>query len=773
MAVQVSTGPNSLVALGINVGDVATLYGLARRVGNWLTAASGDQDFLALLDQDETDILQRKGLVDILRFNKIWGSQLTILANGRPETFTGKNAEKNLDRFSRFTAAMVCTVAALDAFLQLDVMRGVVKNVLLQLLQTTEWGEDVIASQFHNRINSWQSAGEVRGLSGKAREVRQSLVSSKQVLDGLMPVGESRIMADFLVWLLAGKTQTYVTPSSDVAGVAVCLSKLGIDVLNVEGLLEETQEAPCRLVYSPQASYPSKMSEESPYVPHPLSREPCTSVALQHPQESLTKFPIDGYTSNRCRQAWMAGSRAAEAVGWTLVFPNVRKRSADDIKYVFYDLGKESGRTRTKIVALLEALAFVVNTEVCSELELVLQRESDATLDWLLTQTEDSLNTANMVSNMEFNDDTRINAFTVFQAFFMGYYYAIFLRMVDTSALQVKVVEGLWGYRSLVFLITFRTVYLNELHFEEQGLLVLRREDVLSIIANLFCAISSQISRVKHGSSTDYRATYNRDNWCIGIIGKRTALARSLLHPCSTRKDIGQFVLLDVDSSGIPRDSMGLVRPGIADDVRYHFDSDAQENRIGAVMEPPNEDVTFHIEADWDGDPENMLLCVRYKGRRTCTINPAVADAVFGARIVPPAPQVLPVKEKSMRKLALRDCLNRQPLRCSGGTDTFLLQTEQMPQLCYAVAYWYDQQHILRIATNCLQTAIEDAEAEKGPHNRALITIFRDKGSLAAGAEEDAAPPKVEESVRKMLLPKKGHLSRTLLGDERSRVLSY
>ena len=42
MALQVPMGPNSLVALGISVGDVATLYGLARRIGNWLAAASGD-----------------------------------------------------------------------------------------------------------------------------------------------------------------------------------------------------------------------------------------------------------------------------------------------------------------------------------------------------------------------------------------------------------------------------------------------------------------------------------------------------------------------------------------------------------------------------------------------------------------------------------------------------------------------------------------------------------------------------------------------------------
>ncbi len=81
MSMQLTTGPGSLVALGISISDVATLYGLGRRLGNWLTAASGDQDLLDLLDQDEMSILQRKGLIDIVRFNKLWNSRMALLAS--------------------------------------------------------------------------------------------------------------------------------------------------------------------------------------------------------------------------------------------------------------------------------------------------------------------------------------------------------------------------------------------------------------------------------------------------------------------------------------------------------------------------------------------------------------------------------------------------------------------------------------------------------------------------------------------------------------------
>jgi hypothetical protein len=43
----------------------------------------------------------------------------------------------------------------------------------------------------------------------------------------------------------------------------------------------------------------------------------------------------------------------------------------------------------------------------------------------------------------------------------------------------------------------------------------------------------------------------------------------------------------------------------------------------------PDVDCTRHIEADWDKMPEHVLLCIRYKGRRVGSLNPAYADIAF------------------------------------------------------------------------------------------------------------------------------------------------
>ena len=93
MALQIATGPGSLISLGVGPSDVYTLITLGQRVGNWWTAVSGDKDFLALLDQDELDIMRRKGLIDLPAFNKRWRRQIRLLANGQPLSFEGNDAE--------------------------------------------------------------------------------------------------------------------------------------------------------------------------------------------------------------------------------------------------------------------------------------------------------------------------------------------------------------------------------------------------------------------------------------------------------------------------------------------------------------------------------------------------------------------------------------------------------------------------------------------------------------------------------------------------------
>lgn len=96
MSIQVTAAPGALVALGLGVSDVSTLVALGRRVGNWWTAADGDKEFLSLLEEDASSILQRRGLLDVPAFNKRWSKQIQLLAKGSPLRLEGRDIEQVL-----------------------------------------------------------------------------------------------------------------------------------------------------------------------------------------------------------------------------------------------------------------------------------------------------------------------------------------------------------------------------------------------------------------------------------------------------------------------------------------------------------------------------------------------------------------------------------------------------------------------------------------------------------------------------------------------------
>lgn len=316
MSIRISTG--SLIALGIGAGDVAAIAGLSKRFGNWWSASSGDDEFLELLDEDEFDILRRKGLIDIQAFKKRWRKEIRLLANGEPLVFKDEDAEKVSEPLRRFTAAMVCVVTALDTFTTSATSRFILRRVLLELLRTTERGEDVLATQYSTRLSSWRSLSCLRGFSHEADKVRRQLLEHDLIMPGFMPIEDSKIMIDFLVWMLAGSTETLTTPSSDIAGLAMCISHLGIDILSVRDFGFKSRNTPCYVIYSKDSVIAQDYKENHWGV---LGRDMSSTVSLLHPEESIACFPTSLDTHNRCRQAWKAGQRAAEYVAIGLEIP--------------------------------------------------------------------------------------------------------------------------------------------------------------------------------------------------------------------------------------------------------------------------------------------------------------------------------------------------------------------------------------------------------------------------------------------------------------------
>jgi hypothetical protein len=164
MSIQATVGSSALVAAGISIGDVATLYTLARRAGNWMVAEKGDRELLDQLEEDELAILRRRGLIDITRFRKRWDCRIRLLENHKPRRLTGEPVEKLLSSSSQWTVMMICIVAALDEFASSSMVRSICKALLYRLFVGQDgvgMTEDVLNSNLGTRIKSWRSAGTV------------------------------------------------------------------------------------------------------------------------------------------------------------------------------------------------------------------------------------------------------------------------------------------------------------------------------------------------------------------------------------------------------------------------------------------------------------------------------------------------------------------------------------------------------------------------------------------------------------------------------------
>lgn len=678
MSVTVTAGAGSLISVGLAATDVANLYAIGRRVGNWATAPAGDVEFLDLLQSDELDLLKRRGMIDVARFNKQWGQRARLLMNGRPTELIGDDGAKVLGTLSRFTSSMVAIVAVLDEFMSYTALKDVMKRLLQEMVQATEYGEDVLSSQLNDRVNAWRSTAYLRGLSIAAQRLREDLIADQKALNGYMPADEAQTMADFLFWLLSGQTEVLTTPSSDVAGVAVVLSKLGFDILSVDGWGVSGRETTCKLVYMPVLVSTKQQFAKGykAWFKNAASfwREQSTTVSLTQPEESMSTFPISKAVSNEVRRAWLEGKRVAANARWE-VNASAISAASEDIVYVAIDSGTPTGRIRDEIFALAQCHGFCVNAEYCEALSTIFERTDASILVWLHQQSrerETAYRDAQHITNPEMTDESRINAFTIYQAFMFGYYYAVFLPFVDASTLAIQTVSGAWGYRSAEALDLIR---------EHAILKRLTREGMQTILAAL---CFSQVKTIPDlGMSNRY----------LGIIGKRALLVNSLVAESDNPQALGRFTILDVAVGHIPCDSEGLIRPGAAALFAEEYETIDPSIHIPQTIVPtsPDEDFTKHIEPDWDGNPETVLLVMRYKGRRVATLNPALADLTICEAYIEPVKepdrkQEIPLAvEFTIKDFLARKCLHTR----SNDGVRIVVQSKDMPGIRYTAASSY------------------------------------------------------------------------------------
>ncbi|KAL2679072.1 hypothetical protein Neosp_009828 [[Neocosmospora] mangrovei] len=633
--------------------------------------------------------------------------------------------------------------------------------MLKSLLKLHENGEDILRSQYSSRLNAWRSTAVLRGLNQAADKYRQRLMRNGHVMSGLLPRTESRHVEEFLTWLLGSHEPFFKTPSSDVAGIAICLSQLGIDIIDVQSAESlETSQRPCTVIYSAQPFLHSMTTPEGTRAI--VERDTSITVPLEHPEEAVSVFPIGHGAQNQCRVAWKEGRKAAKVIRisvqgartngnmyqeyyqsargqrpWEVSGSLTARLEGSRLVYVLTDSGTPVGRASDELYRLALDFGLISNQEIVTWLENCLGNTLSSVLSWLSTTTSsDEFHIGSDISDAEMTDTQRVDAFCIFQSFIMGYYYDIFGRLVDTSSLASQTVDGSWGFRSADFLRYMRSHSLRTIPPDSPRVRSFGQARLLPLLSMLFVG----------GHATGYDPERTEERFrnvdCLGIIGKRTLIANSLLGKCSSPQQVGCFTLLDVDVGGIPRDFNGLIKPGVlSSEVPLVDCLDDGYEEFDIPESSPPDDVTFHIEADWEANPDTVLLCVRYRGRRLAAISPIPADYLFCDAYVPPeiGPRQSATRSRLYQGVEVDiSVLLRDPpvLPYSYRPEVpVLFQTLNRPGLRYAATALYGRRSDVKVATDCVERAKSAAVEAFGAGEVGFVII----GGLTGTAMGDAS----------------------------------
>lgn len=99
---------------------------------------------------------------------------------------------------------------------------------------------------------------------------------------------------------------------------------------------------------------------------------------------------------------------------------------------------------RNPFYGLTSKLGFVASNQLEANIKDALEDYAPYA-DWLSSQisgTSSEREDKDAVSSSQLTDGSRIEAYSVMQSFFLGYYYSLFLRFVDTTSRKCKLLKA-------------------------------------------------------------------------------------------------------------------------------------------------------------------------------------------------------------------------------------------------------------------------------------------------------------------------------------------
>ncbi|CAI6341297.1 unnamed protein product [Periconia digitata] len=641
MAVSFTGGSIALANWGFSIGDIAVLAGAGRKAGNWVYAQFKDSNLIDWMGVDEDAVLPRKGLCDTSELHNRWDTKLVLIQNGQKTSISSREGTKMpvIDSMGRFTWIMTLVTAALNAAMQKSTMHATMSKLLLKIFEESEHGQEFLRREAAEHIHGWLSAACVRMIADKALREWARLEKSEQHQPGFIPEAEIMGIHHFLVWLLAGEKhdKIYPTPSTDIFCLAIILEDLG---LKIRTTLHEHEVSGEGEVIIPTIVWSNKLAPTAFVRAHPKFR-PGMRIPLQY-MEEVTSLSSRNGSRNKLRKMFEWGMEAVQKDGIVLKpaafqenLPRVKGspflESEQDLYYHIQTNSRDkiprmtgdTNRFADWLLAIESPAACSRLVAIITELEQSKDEEHNIhTLAFSLDNQEQNSRSFGLQDDYDFGD-----ALNYLQAFFLGYWYQLFRPLLETSQLEIQEGFGSWSWSDIKCLDFIREIVHTRMHQRTKTgkRWFMYRHEVMKLGAYLFGG--AEIEQIR-------RATYG----AVGIIGKIPFLYSSLVR--GRPENFGHFSLMDIDSSCIPSSDNGIVLPGHAKVARF-LKSHEVSNHDAMILpqaiedvsieelidnQAEEEDLTLHIEPDWNNDSQTCLVVYRHKGRVVTRASPQQID---------------------------------------------------------------------------------------------------------------------------------------------------
>ena len=626
MSLTFAKNSAQLVNWGFSVGDIATLAGAGRDVITWVTASARDRNLLEFLNVAEKELKFRKGLIDPSALNQRWSKEITLFKDGKKEKFSAEGPRQELENMDRFTWVMTLIVVCLDVAVSSSLLQSVVVDFSSALFEDSILEPEYLQLEIPTHIKGWRSSAAIRRMPKRAQAIWDDLEGREtHHLPGNVPENEKEHLVRFLLWLVTGSAQIFITNSSDIHSLAVLLGDMGFDHLKTgekNSLFDERFHV---LVFDPSTI---QESEQHRILANESRRG--MRVPLGHMEEVVSLWPAGRgnpglEAHNKLRSIFEAGSEAAATLEFSACSSPWGNRDSGLAFRVTASDDKHLPRADKLVYRLVESFLLHETASAVRAFEQIVLAWPPRGLDFVVNQmamlnlvvgpSELSFHGVETGIRQVFGRSEQSQCRIELRTFLLGYFYTSLRKITDVSQLDISEAFGSWGWYDSGFYRRIRNLVKVRIKDGSEPPLYWRYQ-LMKMVAYLFAgAEDHQLDSLKPESA--------------GLLAKLSVVTPGLLGAADTPERLSKFHLIDVDSTVFPSNGSGVIFLSAQKKPQRRQLEMSESLSLASTLpvQNPSVDFTSHIEPAWGIDSNLCQVTFRYRGRLIHQVNSLESEA--------------------------------------------------------------------------------------------------------------------------------------------------